>query len=683
MVECSVADGMCVLRLNAPPVNAITYELLDALCAAVRRAASDAAVRSIVLTGDERHFSAGADVNLFRAITTAKEAVRMARQYQDALREVEDCPKPILAAVAGRMSGCAIELAAACHGRLCATGTSFQMPEINLGILPGAGATGRLPRLVGPEAALRMLFTAETLSADEALRLGLVDEVCDGRALLSRAEQLAQSVTPRKTRERTEKVNDPAANAAAFAMADERIARGRPELVAPRKILEAVRAGIEQSFDAALHAEQTGFAECMGTQATRNKVYLYFASRDTVKVPDLAGVQGGDVRRAAVIGMGTMGSGIAQALLACGIAVVALDESEAALGRGAERLRHSLLKRVEQGKMGADRAEATLALLSTTTRWDGIAGSDLVIEAVFEDVAVKRSVLGRLEGMCGADTVLATNTSTISLDVLAEGMQRPERFLGLHFFSPAHAMPLVEVIRRVDTSPRAIATALKLVKAIRKTPVVVRNREGFLVNRIFIPYLKEAFWLLEEGAEPAAVDAAMVAFGFPMGPLTLIDLAGLDILAHADEALRRAFPRHGALPQAVPRLVAAGRLGQKAGAGVYSYVPGDYTPHPSEQAGALIAEARREKGIAARAVHADEITERLVLRMAAEALWVMEEGIALREADVDAAMVLGTGFPDFRGGVMKYARDLGLDSVREQLDALARRFGERFAPPSA
>jgi len=296
---------------------------------------------------------------------------------------------------------------------------------------------------------------------------------------------------------------------------------------------------------------------------------------------------------------------------------------------------------------------------------------------------VKRSVLAEVERIGGPDTVLATNTSTISLDVLAEGMRHPERFLGLHFFSPAHAMPLVEVIRRDATSPRAVATALRLAKTIRKTPVVVRNREGFLVNRIFIPYLKEAFWLLEEGAEPAAVDAAMVAFGFPMGPLTLIDMAGLDILAHADEALQRAFPRHGALSQIVARLVAAGRLGQKAGAGVYNYAPGDYTPHPSEQAGALIAEARRENGITARAVSVEEITQRLVLRMVAEALWVMEEGIALREADVDAAMVLGTGFPDFRGGVLRYARDAGLGSVREQLGALARRLGERFTAPSA
>lgn len=684
MVEYSVADGVCTLRLHAPPVNAITYELLDALCAAVRRAASDAAVRGLVLTGDARHFSAGADVNLFRQIATAEDAVRMSRVYQDALREVEDCPKPVVAAVAGRMSGCAIELAAACHVRLCAAGTTFQMPEINLGILPGAGATGRLPRLMGAEAALRMLLTAETLGADEALRLGLVDEVCEAGALFDRAKVLAVSASaPRRTRERGGRTMDAAASAAAFAWAERLIARGRPELIAPRKILDAVKAGIERSFDAALRGEQAGFAECIATQATRNKVHLYFASRDTGKVPDLAAVEGGDVRRAAVLGMGTMGSGIAQALIAAGIAVVARDENEAALAHGADRIRRSLLKRVEQGKMPADRAEGALALLSTTTRWGDIADADLVIEAVFEDVAVKRAVLAEAERVCRADAVLATNTSTISLDALAEGMKHSERFLGLHFFSPAHAMPLVEVIRRASTSPRAVATALKLAKAIRKTPVVVRNREGFLVNRIFIPYLKEAFWLLEDGAEPQAVDAAMAAFGFPMGPLTLIDMAGLDILAHADEALRRAFPRHGPLPQVVARLVAAGRLGQKAGAGVYNYAPGNYTPHPSEETAALVGEVRRERGIAPRPVAADEIAQRLVLRMVAEALWVMEEGIALREADVDAAMVLGTGFPDFRGGVLRYARDLGLGSARQQLGALTARFGERFAPPSA
>jgi len=683
VVDAEVSDGVCVLRLNAPPVNAITYELLDALCAAVRRAAADAEVRGLVLGGDARRFSAGADVNLFRTIRTADEAVRMSRVYQDALRCVEDCPKPVVAAVAGRMLGCAVELAAACHVRLCAAGATFQMPEIGLGILPGAGATGRLPRLVGPGAALRMLLAADRLGADEALRLGLVDEVCEADVLFERARELALAAPPRKTRERTEKISHAAANAAAFAEAEKRIARGRPEFIAPRKIIEAVRAGIEQSFDAALRAEQTGFAECMATPATRNKIYVYFASRETGKVPDLAGAKAAEVRRAAVVGMGTMGSGIAQALITGGIAVVALDQSEAALARGAERIRRSLHKRVEQGRMSPGRAEGTLALLTTTTRWDAVADADLVVEAVFEDAATKRAVLAEAERVCRDDAVLATNTSTLSLDVLAEGMRRPERFLGLHFFSPAHAMPLVEVIRRGGTSPQAVATALGLAKAIRKTPVVVRNREGFLVNRIFIPYLKEAFWLLEDGAEPAAIDAAMAAFGFPMGPLALIDMAGLDILAHSDAVLRRAFPRHGALSGVVARLVEAGRLGQKTGGGVYNYAAGDYTPHPSDELAALVAEARRQSGRAPRPVSADEITGRLVLRMVAEALWVMEEGIALREADVDAAMVLGTGFPDFRGGVLRYAREVGLDAVRGKLESLAGRFGERFAPPSA
>lgn len=681
LVECSVSDGVCLLRLNAPPVNAITFALLAELRAAVRRASADADVRGVVITGSPSHFSAGADVNLFREIVTGDEAVRMSRVYQEALQEVEDCPKPVVAAVAGRMSGCAVELAAACHFRVCAAGTTFAMPEVTLGILPGAGATGRLPRLVGPDAALRMLLTAETLGTQEALRLGLVDEICDAAALLARAMALALSASsPRKTSERVEKLVDAAA---AFARAEKLVAKGRPELIAPRKILEAVKAGIEESFDAALLKEQTGFAECMETLGTRNKVYLYFATRDTAKVPDLGGAEPADVRRAAVIGMGTMGTGIAQALIAGGIRVVARDEDEAALARGAERIRRSLLKRVELGKMSPDRAESTLGLLATTARWEEIADADLVVEAVFEDAATKRSVIAAVERACRADAVVATNTSTISLDVLAEGMRQPERFLGLHFFSPAHAMPLVEVIRRQGTSPRAVATALKLAKAIRKTPVVVRNREGFLVNRIFIPYLKEAFWLLEDGAQPTAIDAAMAAFGFPMGPLALIDMAGLDILVHSDAVLRRAFPRHGPLSGVVARLVDAGRLGQKAGSGVYNYAPGDYTPKPSDASAQAVADARRESGRTPREVGRDEITRRLVLRMVAEALWAMGEGIALREADLDAAMVLGTGFPDFRGGVLKYARDLGLDSVRAALEKLAEDVGERYAPPES
>jgi len=678
MIDYSVSDGVCVLRLDSPPVNAITFELLGGLRAAIARASADPDVRGVAIAGKPGHFSAGADVAILRASEQAEDAVRTSRIFQEAFQDVEDCPKPVVAAVAGRMMGSAVELAAACHYRVCARGTRFSMPEVTLGINPGAGGTARLPRLIGAARALEMLLTAKPIDAAEALACGLVDAVCEGEALLERARELLDSCPgPRRTRERADAVSDAEANASAFAAAQKVIARGRPEIIAPTKILEAVRAGIEESFEAGLRRERTGYAECMATLGTRNKLYLFFATRDTAKVEGIGDARPKPVAQAAVVGMGSMGTGIAHACIIGGVPVVACDEQEAALGRGLSRIERSVRRRVDEGKMAAERAEAMLALLTVTTDWEALAAADLVVEAVYEDVAAKRAVLARLEELCGPDTVLASNTSTLSLDALAEGMRHPERLVGLHFFNPAHRMPLVEVIRRDGASPAAVATALRFAKTLRKTPVLVRNREGFLVNRIFIPYLKEAFWLLEEGAEPRAIDAAAVEFGFPMGPLTLIDMAGLDILAHTDAVLRGAFPRHGPLSAIVTRLVERGQLGQKSGAGVYRYEPGDYTPHPSDVADAIVADARAGR---CREIASGEIARRLVLRMAAEAFCVLEEGIAQRESDIDAAMVLGTGFPDFRGGVLKYARDIGLDTVFEQLGTLAEQCGERFAP---
>jgi 3-hydroxyacyl-CoA dehydrogenase len=682
MIESTVSDGVCVLRASAPPANTITFPLLDELSAAIRRANAQDEIRGIILTGRPDHFSAGADVGLFRDIVRPEEAVRTSRIFQEAMQAVEDSAKPVVAAVAGRIMGSALELAMACHYRVCTKATRFSMPEVTLGINPGAGGTQRLPRLVGADVALKMLLTGEAVGAEHGRAIGLVDAISEGGDLLETARAVLRSAPgPRKTSACTDKVCDDAANEAVFNRARQRLAGVRPEIIAPRIILEAVEAGLKESFQAGLRKEQEGFAACMGTPATRNKIYLFFATREASKIPaSAAAAAAPDIKAAAVIGMGSMGAGIAQALIAGGIRVAALDQDAAALQKGADRIRSSLRGRVERGGLAPDAADAMLGLLTTTTDWCDIAGAPLVIEAVFEDAAVKRSVLAKIEAACGDAAIIASNTSTISLDVLAEGMRRPERLVGMHFFNPAHHMPLVEVIRRDATAAGVVAAAMRFVKALRKTPVLVRNREGFLVNRLFIPYLKEAFWLLEEGTDAPAIDGAMLEFGFPMGPLALIDMAGLDILALTDRVLRAAFPSHGPLSEVVERLVERGRLGQKSGAGVYRYEKGDRTPLASDETARIVAEVRQAAGRTARPAGKEEIARRLVLRMVSEAFCAMEEGLAARESDVDVAMVLGTGFPDFRGGVIKYARDLGLGAVRADLDKLASEHGARFSP---
>jgi 3-hydroxyacyl-CoA dehydrogenase len=681
MIQDSVSDGICTLRLDLPPLNILTPELLDALGASIRRAGRDASVRGIVIAGRDDHFSAGADVNLFRHVAGPDDAIGLSRVFQEAFQAIEDSSKPVAATVAGRVQGGALELAMACHVRVAAAGSRFSMPEVTLGLIPGAGGTQRLVRLVGLEAALKMLLTGETVDADRALSLGLVDAVCPSEMLLARAADLLRATpVPVKTSQRTERARDAAASEAAFDGAEDRLRAGRPELIAPRKIVDAVRAGLEESFEAGLLAEQRAFAECLQTPAARNKIYLFFATRGAGKLPELAGAKAAPVARAAVLGAGTMGTGIAQALISGGVGVVVLDEDESAPARAAERIRQSLQRRVAPGKLSQQQADDTLAMLAVAGRWEDLAGVDLVIESVFEDVEVKRSVFGRLEESTAPGTILATNTSTLSLDVLAEGMRSPERLIGMHFFNPAHYMPLVEIIRRDVTPPDVLATVVELARGLRKTPVVVRNREGFLVNRLFVPYLQEAFTLLEEGASPRAIDAAMVAFGFSMGPLVLIDMAGLDILVRAQEVLGRAVKHHGPLSGVALGLVEHGHLGQKTGAGVFRYEPGDRTPRDSRTTAETIARVQRRAVLEPRDVSPEEITERLVLRMVAEAFWVIEEGVARCESDLDAATVLGIGFPDFRGGVLRYARDLGLDTVFERLQGLTRQCGERFAP---
>ncbi len=681
MLDVSLSDGVCVLRLNAPPLNALTFSMLEALVAGVRAANADDAARAIVIAGGPKFFSAGADVNIFKEIETAEEAIRTSRVFQEALGKIEDSAKPVAAAVAGSMVGGALELAMACHCRVSEKGAKFSMPEINLGINSGAGGTQRLPRLVGAEKALKMLLTGRPVGAREALEMGLVDALCDGDRLVEKTSGLVKSLErPVRTRFLTDKVSDEKALQALFTGTEKSLEKGRPEIIAPWKILDAVRTGLTESVEAGYRKEQTGFAECMETLATRNKIYLFFATRGLGGAEALKETKPRRIAKTAVVGMGSMGAGIAHAFIIAGKPVTVLDESDGAVKKGTARTRKSVEGRVAQGKLAPERAEAMLGLLAPASGWDDLAESGLVLEAVFEDLEVKRSVLARLEEVCPPETILATNTSTLSIDDLAEGMDRPERLVGLHFFNPAHRMPLVEVVRGEATSDEAVATALSFVKDIRKTPVLVKDYAGFLVNRLFIPYLKEAFHLLEEGAEPEAIDAAMTRFGFPMGPLTLLDMAGVEILAMTDEILLRAFPFHGPLSRIVPFLVERGHLGQKSGSGVYKYEKGDYTRYGNDALAEIAAEARQESGVAAREIDGGEIEERLVLRMVAEAFHVLDEGIAQSERDIYAATVLGVRFPDFRGGVLKYARDIGLDAISERLEKMSERQGERFTP---
>lgn len=688
MIDYEIRERLCVLRLNRPPLNIMDLAMLEVLREKVAQAVADESCDATVLIGSEEHFSGGADIHLFEKIHSRNDAKQLSRQFQEVFQAIEDSPKPVVAALAGHVMGGALELAMACHRRISTPDAVFSLPEVRLGILPGAGGTQRLTRLVGPAKALDLLLTGRSVGTREALRLGLLDRVASPHELLDGVRALlAEHSTVRRTRDQKDKISEEDLRSA-LQDAEKAIRNAPREVIAPSRIASSVTVGIRDSFAVGLAADQDGFADCMETTGARNRIYAFFATRQTAKLPELADSETRPIEQAAVIGMGSMGTGITQALASAGVPVTVFDEAIASVERALGRIGQSLKRRVESGKLNQDKAEATLARITAAEDLSAIREADLIIESVFEMLEVKQGVLQAIESVCRDDTIVATNTSTLSLDRLAEAMRVPGRLIGMHFFNPAHSMPLVEVIRREGTSPEVVATTVQFTKRLRKTPVLVNNREGFLVNRVFVPYLVEAFALLAEGAAARDIDDAMVSFGFPMGPLTLSDMTGIDIVVHAHRELHKAFPYHGPLSEVAHQLVAMGRTGQKGGAGVYRYEPGNKAALDDPQLAEIVGLNSKNPSRSVEEGHAskepahtsDAITARLVGRMVAEAFRVLEENVARSEADLDAAMVLGTGFPDYRGGIVRYARDRGLDTVLQELENLSTVCSERYAP---
>lgn len=681
MIDYSVGGGVAYIRLDNPPLNVLSYGLLDELTASIVRANDDTKIKGCILYGSESHFTAGADVSIFRNLVTEEEAIAVSKRFQDAFMKIEESVKPIVAAVAGSVMGGALECALSAHFRVCTTTTRFSLPEVNLGILPGAGGTQRLPRITGTAPALQMLLSGKPVSARQALEYGIVDSVCSSSELLDKAAEMIAAEKPIiRTSRRTDNIPDHEADTVAFSDAENVLRKTPPELIARRTIIDAVKTGIEESFEAGCRKERTGFAACMATNATRNKIDLFFATRATGRIAAYADCKAATISTAAVIGMGSMGSGIAQAFAAAGKKVIVLDTNRDNTEKGVSSIADSMARKINRGSLTREKADRLLGNLFIADDWSDLASADLVIEAVFEDVALKQSILKNIEDATPVQTVIASNTSTIDFDILAQPLTHPERLIGLHFFNPAHSMPLVEVIKRDETAPEVVAAALKFSGDIRKSAVLVKNSVGFVVNRLFIPYAIEAYQLLEEGADPFAVDAAMTAFGFPMGPLAIIDMTGIDILAFTDKQMHTAFPLHIPLTEIAHNLINEGMVGQKCGCGVYRYENGNRKPLPNERTVQLVKIFAEKEKKTLHDFSSEEITERLVFRLIAEGFRVVEEKIAQNERDIDVAMVLGIGFPDFRGGVLRYARDYGLKEVSDRLSKLASRHGGRYSP---
>ncbi|MBU6256834.1 MAG: enoyl-CoA hydratase/isomerase family protein [Burkholderiales bacterium] len=662
-------DGdIAVIVIDNPPINAGSAAVRKGLMAAITTVESDDSLQAAVLIGAGNTFIAGSDLREFGQPLAEP-------QLPAVIKAIEDCGKPVVAALHGAALGGGFELALGCDARVAAPGTVVGLPEVTLGIIPGAGGTQRLPRIVGIPCAIAMICGGERVGSAAALAAGLIDAEIQGdlrAAAVLHARRL--SGTKRRLRDRAVPVADPAAIAEAAAAAL-KAGKRRPQVQAA---IDAVVATATVDIEDGLADERAVFERLRVGREAYALRHQFFAERDSAKHPTLADVRPREIRRIAVIGAGTMGSGIAIAALDAGYEVLLLEQEAAALERGASRIHAHYDGRVNSGKVQAAVAAACEARLSTSLDWPRIAEADLVIEAVFEEMGVKQQVFQRIDALARPGAVLASNTSYLDLDAIAAATARPQDVIGLHFFSPANVMRLMEVVRGKASAPDALATGLAVGRKLGKLPVLAGNAFGFIGNRLHAAYRRQCEFMVEEGAAPQQVDVALEAFGFAMGPFAVADLSGLDIawrMRQAQAATRDPAARYVHIAD---RLCEVGRLGRKTGAGYYRYPEGASRPQVDPAVAELIAKARSDKGISPRQLDAEEIQRRAMLSLVNEAALLVADGVAARATDVDVVLANGYGFPRWEGGPVYWARERGPCAMNTDLDILAAVSGPGF-----
>lgn len=674
-VKYEVHGEVAVLTMNKPPVNGLGADLRAAIVAALDRANTDGTVRALVLTGSQRAFSGGADVTEFGTPKAAREP-----NLRVVIDLIENNAKPVVAAIGGQCLGGGLELALGCHFRVALADATLGLPEVKLGLLPGAGGTQRLPRLLGLEAALNIIVSGNPTPAIEFKGTPLIDVVVEGD-LVSAGVAFARKVLaeglPLK-RARDLKVRDPLPDAF-VQFAKNTITAASKNFPAPLQCLEAVAASVSKPFDEGLKVERAGFLALMATPESRALRHVFAAERAAAKIPGMPeGTTLRAINQVAVIGAGTMGGGITMNFISAGLPVVLLETSQEALDKGLATIRKNYENSMKKGKLTQAQLDERLALITPTLDYEDFRTVDLVIEAVFENMEVKEQVFRKLDAVIKPGAILASNTSALDLDKIAAFTQRPQDVIGLHFFSPANVMRLLEVVRGAETAPDVLATCMALAKKIKKIAVVSGVCDGFIGNRMLARYGAAANLLLNQGALPQQVDAALQKFGLAMGPFRMGDLAGLDI-GWAGRKRRQADNPASYAPVVADRICEAGRFGQKTGAGWYRYEAGKRDPIPDPIVENLVAAYRHEKGITPRAISDAEIIERSIYALVNEGARILAEGIAARASDIDIVYLNGYGFPVHRGGPMLYADSVGLPNVLRRLRQFA---AEPGADPS-
>ena len=679
-------DRIAVLTIDNPPVNALSPTVWTELDEAIARANADAEIDAIVIRGAGTTFVAGADIKAFEALQTIEQSLERSMRVHGLLQKLEDSPKPLVAAIHGHALGGGNELAMACHYRVATADARIGQPEVTLGLIPGAGGTQRLPRLCGAATALRMCTDGKPISARQAFDDGVLDHIGEGdltEAACAFARERAAAGTVRRTRERSEAIADAAAGINVCEAA--RVALGTPRegTAAAHAAVDAIEAGLRHGFEAGSQRERELFAACVTSTASKALRHLFFAEREATKAPGItANTPSRAIGSAAVVGAGTMGVGIAMTYANAGIPVLLKEADRDALDRGIATIRTNYLSSVAKGRINSDGLERMMRLITPTLSYDKFDTVDIVVEAVFEDMELKKKTFAELGRITNATCVLATNTSTLDIDEFARASGRPHAVIGHHFFSPANVMKLLEIVRGRETSADTIATSLRLAKRLGKIGVVVGNCFGFVANRLLAYYLRESHLLCEEGASVTQIDDALIAFGLPVGPFGMQDIAGIDVGARIRQYLRSIGKTRADGPQSeLPdRLFEMGRFGQKTGAGWYRYEPGSRTRIPDPLIDQLAEEAAARRGVVRRAITNDEIIARITTALANEGARVLEEGHATRASDIDVIYCSGFGFPRYRGGPMFYAETIGLATVLARVNEYRARFGDYWRP---
>ena len=657
---------VAVITVNNPPVNALSQHVRQGLDEGLKKAIADPAVSAIVITCAGRTFIAGADITEF-----GKPPVPPG--LHTVLDVIESSPKPVIAAIHGTALGGGLEVTLACHYRVGVKDARFGLPEVKLGLLPGAGGTQRLPRVVGVEKALSMMVSGDPIRADEALEHGLLDEIVEGdltAAGVAFAEKVLNERRPlKKIRDLDDKLAAVRGKPEVFAAFRKSVARQTRGFRAPENCIKAVEAAVNLPFDEGMKRERELFQELLTSPESKAQRYFFFAEREAAKVPDVpASTPAKDIRKAAVIGAGTMGGGIAMNFANVGIPVTVVEMNQENLDRGIGIVRKNYEATASRGRLTAADVEKRMGLITGTTDWNAVKDADIIIEAVFEEMPIKKEVFSKLDGLAKPDAILATNTSTLDVNEIASATKRPESVIGTHFFSPANVMRLLENVRGAKSSPTAIATVMNLGRRINKVPVLVGVCYGFVGNRMLHQRGQQAEKLILEGALPHQVDKVLTDFGFPMGPFAMGDLAGLDVGWRIRKGLGRTSP-------VADRICELGRFGQKTGAGYFRYEKGGRTPIPDPDVEKIIVDVATEQGITRRHISDEEILQRLLYPMVNEGAKILDEKIAIRASDIDVIWVYGYGWPVYRGGPMFWADQIGLKNLRDSMLAFKKASG--------